>query len=527
MTAVGRPVRPRPQLRLRAAVRAAPRRVPAALTAPLGLLVLLALSAAVRTRGVNGPLWLDEGLSIGIASHHLSAIPALLRQDGSPPLYYLLLHVWMAVAGRSETATHLLSVVFGLATVPVAWWFGRTLWGDRAAWACATLFALDPALSFHSVETRMYSLEGLLTLLVAGALVACFVQRRRGFAWLQAGALAALLYTHNWGLFLFACAAVVGAVLVALGPDRRGLARDAAIAFGVPVLAYLPWVPTLLFQARHTGAPWSSEPGLYDLLRVRVYLLGTPIPVTAMLIAAVTAAFALARRGPRLERRAALVLAAVTAGTLLLAWGYNQHASGWASRYLSVLLGPGLLLGGLLIARAGVTGLAAIVLIAVPWLHQPDYRSVAHKSNVRYLAHRVTPRLRPGDLILDAQPESVPVVRYYFGPAYRYASPLGPYPDTGIMDWRDVLARMRATTVRGTVALADHLRPGTRVAVLLPLIKRHPGNAAWTRLVRARAVRLAHALGRDPRLRWVMRVHAGRHGSKTTLRAVVYARRRT
>ena len=49
-------------------------------------------------------LWMDEGLSIGIASQPLFDIPHVLRVDGSPPLYYMLLSVWMDVlrqrAGR-------------------------------------------------------------------------------------------------------------------------------------------------------------------------------------------------------------------------------------------------------------------------------------------------------------------------------------------------------------------------------------------------------------------------------------------
>ena len=46
---------------------------------------------------------MDEGSPSGIASHPSGDIPGVLEQDGSPPLYYMLLHVWMDVFGRSET----------------------------------------------------------------------------------------------------------------------------------------------------------------------------------------------------------------------------------------------------------------------------------------------------------------------------------------------------------------------------------------------------------------------------------------
>src|SRR5205814_1288112 len=60
---------------------------------PALLAALTAVSLFLRTRILNAGFWIDEGLSVGIAHHHLWSIPHLLRQDGSPPLYYMLLHV--------------------------------------------------------------------------------------------------------------------------------------------------------------------------------------------------------------------------------------------------------------------------------------------------------------------------------------------------------------------------------------------------------------------------------------------------
>src|SRR5437868_3193704 len=96
------------------------------------LVVLLAISAFVRTRNIGGQFWMDEALSVGISSHSLAAIPGVLRHDGSPPLFYLLLHVWMSVFGPSESATHALSLLFGLLTIPIAMWAGWSLFGRRA-----------------------------------------------------------------------------------------------------------------------------------------------------------------------------------------------------------------------------------------------------------------------------------------------------------------------------------------------------------------------------------------------------------
>ena len=63
----------------------------ARVAAPLGIGVLLALSVLLRTRQLDVGFWIDEGLSVGIADRPIGDIPGVLRQDGSPPLYYLLL----------------------------------------------------------------------------------------------------------------------------------------------------------------------------------------------------------------------------------------------------------------------------------------------------------------------------------------------------------------------------------------------------------------------------------------------------
>ncbi len=49
---------------------------------------------------------------------------------------------------------------------------------------------------------------------------------------------------------------------------RRAAARGCATARSASALAallYLPWLPTLLFQAAHTGAPWSRKPDYEQL----------------------------------------------------------------------------------------------------------------------------------------------------------------------------------------------------------------------------------------------------------------------
>jgi mannosyltransferase len=177
---------------------------------PAGLGALLLLSLILRTRELGIGFWIDEGLSVGIADRPLGDIPDALRLDGSPPLYYLLLHVWMQVVGTSEEATRALSLTCALLAVPVAWWAARALFSTRAGWMAAVLAATNPFLTEYAQEARMYALLALLSLIACGAfgkaiLVDAPARARRPWAVGLAVTLAALLYTHNWAIFL--CAA--------------------------------------------------------------------------------------------------------------------------------------------------------------------------------------------------------------------------------------------------------------------------------------------------------------------------------
>src|SRR3954454_6746501 len=153
-----------------------------ALLVPVMVVVgLLAVSLFLKTRALGASLWMDEGLSIGISSQPLLDIPHVLRQDGSPPLYYMLLSIWTSVFGSGPGETQGLSVAISLLGVPAGLWAGWSLFGRRAGYIAASLFALNVFLTAYAQETRMYALMVVLSLLVTAGFLHVFVYRRRSY----------------------------------------------------------------------------------------------------------------------------------------------------------------------------------------------------------------------------------------------------------------------------------------------------------------------------------------------------------
>jgi mannosyltransferase len=478
------------------------RALPVALRVALGVAFIAGFSLALRTHAIHARYWIDEGLSVGISSHPFFDVPGVLRQDGSPPLYYLLLNLWMDVFGFGEADTHALSVGLAILLVPVGFMAGRALFGPRAGWFAAGLFALDPFLTYYAQETRMYALVALLGLVVAATFALVFVQRRR--EWLPGFAIATalLVYTHNWGLFL---ALGTGAAFLALlggEPDMRGMWRDALLGYGAVAIVYLPWVPTLLFQARHTGAPWSEAPEGKDALGAIVSLLGGPPSAMAFALGAGSGIAGLLV-GPRLrgpQARAALALLTMGVVALALAWTASQISPAWATRYLSVLLGPLLLLGAAGLSRAGTLGLVVVAILAVLWFN-PRTRALQGKSNAHTATVLVRDQLERGDLVVAVHPEQGPLMHLYLPKGMRWANAMGPVADPRVMDWRDALDRLKAAKPTPTEdALVRSLAPNQRMLVVFPVIRSAAWSAPWTHLVRERSAQWQHVLDDDRRL---------------------------
>lgn len=104
-------------------------------------------------------LWLDETFSIWMASHGVvELLHWLVKIDQHPPLYYLLLHYWIALNGDTPYAVRLLSVLFGAATIPLIYLIGKRLSGVVMGLVAAVLLALSLFNIYFAQETRMYTL---------------------------------------------------------------------------------------------------------------------------------------------------------------------------------------------------------------------------------------------------------------------------------------------------------------------------------------------------------------------------------
>src|SRR3989304_709792 len=196
----------------------------AAQTARLLLTLGAVLLAAVALRlwGLGDKsLWFDEAYSVYIARQALGEIPRLLRvYDPHPPLYYVLLRLWMGVAGQSEVAVRVPSVVASLAAIGLTYLLGRRLAGEGVGLLAAGLLAASPFQVTAAQEARMYPFLMLFGVGASYALWLALAEGRRRYWMGYVLCLVLALYTHHFAVLLLL--AHGGYVL---GVYRAGLAE--------------------------------------------------------------------------------------------------------------------------------------------------------------------------------------------------------------------------------------------------------------------------------------------------------------
>jgi 4-amino-4-deoxy-L-arabinose transferase-like glycosyltransferase len=267
--------------------------------------VILLIAFALRVYRLDlQSIWWDEGHSIQMASAALAQIPTLPGMDVHPPGYFVLLHVWMAVAGRSEFALRYSSVIFSMLTVALLVRFGRELGGRRVGWVAGGLAALSPLYVTYAQEVRMYAVVTFFALasmyfqwkIMEGWKVGRLVSHGGSSATIQPSnyptfqpyvgyvlATAASLYTHYFTIFLLLFENLVWLVWTLVprngGGNRR---RRVGTWLGTQLAILVLFLPQLRLALRQTIAyanPNLVPPGVSQFISRSwvAYTIGTAV----------------------------------------------------------------------------------------------------------------------------------------------------------------------------------------------------------------------------------------------------------
>ena len=233
-----------------------------------GLVLVLAGTLFVHLG--QSSLFIDEVYSWRASRGSLAELADALRySEVSPPLYYLILHGWMQIAGGdSELLLRIPSALAGVALVGAVWWLGTLTAGRSAGLIAGALTAISPLVLLYSQQVRAY----VWVMLAVTVAVAAAVQATHGRSsrWLLGAAFAAACAV------LLHYTAVLVLVPLAVWLWRQDLDMRWRLAFvaavAAPLAALVPLALTQLSQGHHDAS--ASYASLTTLNALR--LAGTP-----------------------------------------------------------------------------------------------------------------------------------------------------------------------------------------------------------------------------------------------------------
>lgn len=156
---------------------------------------ILVLGLIIRIPRIFDSLWYDESFTARIAGLPLSQLPAAIMGDVHPPLWYSFEWFWTKLAGNSEIALRLPSLVLGLLLIWLVYRLALALGMiEQVALVAALIVALLQAPAYYSVEARGYVLLACLAMTMMIA-----IRKNRPLLFGICGV--AICWTHNLGYF--------------------------------------------------------------------------------------------------------------------------------------------------------------------------------------------------------------------------------------------------------------------------------------------------------------------------------------
>jgi mannosyltransferase len=382
----------------------------------LGGIAAVGLALGLHSLGVRD-LWLDEGLSAGMAQLSWGDFFKLLwRRDANMGFYFLVLRIW-SVLGDSEVVLRLLSVAFSVASVMAVGALGRLWFGAQAGFAAALLLALNAFHLRYAQEVRGY---GLLILLVT--LSTYFFARmlddpstRNRRLYLVTSALA--FYTHFFSLLVTAAQLIVLAVW-----DRQRLRSEplAKTSRWIAII-YAPGILFLLMRNRGQ-LDWITAPTLESFYEFLLVFTGQggPWQLLAYVGACAVAVVVLLRRSAGMSPRELLAYRIIVAWLVLPIVALllvSLVKPIFVPRYLTMSLPALVLLAGAGLQKlpllARVVGVGVLVVLASLGVRN-YYAGLPNEGEQwRELTHFVVGKSMAGDRLILDNGIARPVFEYY------------------------------------------------------------------------------------------------------------------
>ncbi len=319
-----------------------------------------------------------------------------------PPLFYVLLKLWIAVGGESLFWLRLFPVVFSIISIIPFYFLCRNLKLDFSTIAVAlAFFAVNGSLIKYAQEVRMYSLLLCLSLFSMWLFVR-FLNLGKSF-WILTLINILLVYTQYFGWTIVVSEVLAIAILQHIKIGKI------LLMFGLTALSFAPWIFTVWKNADLSGADasqnlgWAGRPDLLTLIKFKldlfepfyyqqsnvdassIYLI--TIPLLILILTAFVFYFINWKKRDEVERRDFYLLCIFIIFPFLFAFiaSWTLPFSIWGTRHLTIIFVPTAILTATALSKINIPPLKIIVLTLIFLLFALAFILQAQRKTTQYI----------------------------------------------------------------------------------------------------------------------------------------------
>lgn len=204
----------------------------------------------------DNAFWGDEGFTIRLVQMGLVEMINETANDVHPPLHYLFTQLLYHIFGNHGFTYHLTGLIpYGVILV-IASTYIRKRFGYIPAVILVTMSSLMKNAVIYNVEARMYTMASMFVLASFLAFYEILTRNNRASWVVFVSASLCAAYTHYYALI---SVAVFYVMLLPIAWKSKVYRKPTAIAYGVTIVAYLPWLFVLVASFKRTAADWWVE----------------------------------------------------------------------------------------------------------------------------------------------------------------------------------------------------------------------------------------------------------------------------
>lgn len=248
----------------------------------LFLLLICALGLALRLLSLNSGINLDDATTLFVAqaTDFSQLLDRVKDHEFGPPLYFLFMHHWIAIFGKSAASLATPSIIFGTCLIGATYLLAGSISAKPAVQKIAALFAtISPLAIFFSHEARTYSLTALFSTLSLYFLIKV---RQTSSKTSMIGLFVfstLLFYSHYLGLIIMGFGLIFTFAISMYGEEKSPKENiNSILVLLASGLAFAPWLPAFFEHSTH-GTYWVDQTPITEWPKVFTSNLAATLPL--------------------------------------------------------------------------------------------------------------------------------------------------------------------------------------------------------------------------------------------------------